>query len=181
VTFENVVLNGNGPYACPCCRFLTLSARGADEICQVCFWEDDGQDDHDADEVRGGPNGNLSLASARANFRNIGAWSDTALSHVRAPRPEEVPNSDPWFRPDAGTSQRLANEALREIGVEHALWGLELSVIAKCGGCDRILVTTEDGSTVVIHLTWARHPEPNPWPTVDYFRSIGEALQAHVH
>jgi hypothetical protein len=26
----------------------------------VCFWEDDGQDDHDADLVRGGPNGALS-------------------------------------------------------------------------------------------------------------------------
>jgi hypothetical protein len=26
------------------------------EICPVCFWEDDGQDEHDGDEVGGGPN-----------------------------------------------------------------------------------------------------------------------------
>jgi hypothetical protein len=43
---------------------LTLNERGGWEICAVCFWEDDGQDDHDADNVRGGPNGALSLTQA---------------------------------------------------------------------------------------------------------------------
>jgi Cysteine-rich CPCC len=42
----------DGPYACPCCGFLTLDERGGYDICPVCFWEDDGQDHHDAD---GGP------------------------------------------------------------------------------------------------------------------------------
>jgi Cysteine-rich CPCC len=41
-----------GAYRCPCCGFITLTERSADEICPVCFWEDDGQDDHDADEER---------------------------------------------------------------------------------------------------------------------------------
>lgn len=53
---------------CPCCRFPTLGERGAFEICPICWWEDDGQDDADADEVRGGPNRDLSLTVARANF-----------------------------------------------------------------------------------------------------------------
>ena len=44
-----------GPYSCPCCGHLTLSERGGYEICGECGWEDDGQDDHDADVVRGGP------------------------------------------------------------------------------------------------------------------------------
>ncbi|WHO76586.1 MULTISPECIES: CPCC family cysteine-rich protein [Rhizobium] len=39
----------------------------------VCFWEDDGQDDHDAELVRGGPNGPLSLVQARLNFAESGA------------------------------------------------------------------------------------------------------------
>ena len=56
-------------YACPCCLFTTLGERGGFEICPVCFWEDDGQDDHDADVVRGGPNGVLSLNAARTNPR----------------------------------------------------------------------------------------------------------------
>jgi hypothetical protein len=67
-----------GPYACPCCRSVTLPERGAFEMCPVCFWEDDGQDDHDADEVRGGPNGMLSLTQARAKFSAAGA-SDPAF------------------------------------------------------------------------------------------------------
>jgi hypothetical protein len=80
-----------GPFACPCCHFLTLQSRGAFDICQVCFWEDDGQDDHDADNVRGGPNGSLSLTTARANFLRFGAWDEMAVGNVRKPRPDEYP------------------------------------------------------------------------------------------
>jgi hypothetical protein len=57
-----------GPHACPCCHELTLDARGQFEICPVCGWEDDGQDDEDADTVRGGPNGPLSLTEARNSY-----------------------------------------------------------------------------------------------------------------
>lgn len=56
----------------------------------VCFWEDDGQGDHDADVVRGGPNYDLSLAVARENFRRIGAADPKNLPHVRAPTEEEA-------------------------------------------------------------------------------------------
>jgi hypothetical protein len=80
-------------YPCPCCGNLTLDERGRDDICQVCFWEDDGQDDHDVDEVRGGPNYELSLSEARSNFRRIGAASERVLTFVRPPRPDEVPPS----------------------------------------------------------------------------------------
>ena len=55
---------------CPCCGYLTLHERGAYEICRLCWWEDDGQDDPHAEEVRGGPNGDVSLADARRNFRS---------------------------------------------------------------------------------------------------------------
>jgi hypothetical protein len=54
---------------CPCCRYWTLTERGAFEICDECNWEDDGQDDEDADVVRGGPNGSLSLTAARELYR----------------------------------------------------------------------------------------------------------------
>jgi hypothetical protein len=57
-------------YPCPCCAQRTLPERGAYSICGVCGWEDDGQDDHDADEVRGGPNGTMSLTQARQAFRD---------------------------------------------------------------------------------------------------------------
>jgi hypothetical protein len=56
-------------------------------------WEDDGQDDHDADEVRGGPNSSLSLTQARANYRRIDAGHERDLSHVRPPTAAEYPPS----------------------------------------------------------------------------------------
>ena len=76
-------------YACPCCQTKTLLERGGYDLCKVCFWEDDGQDDHDADTVRGGPNGELSLAQARDNFASIGAYEERFLSKVRRALPEE--------------------------------------------------------------------------------------------
>ncbi|MFJ8072319.1 CPCC family cysteine-rich protein [Peribacillus sp. NPDC096447] len=53
---------------CPCCGFPTLDERGGYDICELCNWEDDGQDDLYADEVWGGPNGDYSLTEARRNF-----------------------------------------------------------------------------------------------------------------
>jgi hypothetical protein len=70
---------------------VTLDARGEFGICPVCFWEDDGQDDHDAARVRGGPNRDLSLLDGRRNFARCGASDPKDLRHVRPPRPEEHP------------------------------------------------------------------------------------------
>jgi hypothetical protein len=76
-------------FRCPCCGFKTLPERDAYEICPVCRWEDDGQDDHNADKVLGGPNGWLSLTAARSNFKNFGACDAKYSSHVRNPRADE--------------------------------------------------------------------------------------------
>ena len=61
------------------------------EICPVCFWEDDGQDDPRADEVFGGPNGSLSLSEARRNFQAFGAIDERSKQFVRTPRADEMP------------------------------------------------------------------------------------------
>jgi hypothetical protein len=85
-----------GPYSCPCCGHLTLSQRGGCEICPECRWEDDGQDNHDSDVIRGGPNGRLSLDAARADYIDGGG---TPLPH----RPRAIRDkrcnarcSSPW-------------------------------------------------------------------------------------
>jgi hypothetical protein len=77
-------------FACPCCGNCTLSGRAGYEICPVCFWEDDGQDNDDADVVRGGPNRDLSLTAARENFKRIGAADPRDLANVRPPTEEEA-------------------------------------------------------------------------------------------
>lgn len=92
MTFVNVMGDAEGgPYRCPCCGYVTLSRRGWFEICPVCFWEDDGQDDHDADLERGGPNRGLSLTEARRNFERFRASDERRRQFVRAPKPEERP------------------------------------------------------------------------------------------
>ncbi|WP_429003075.1 CPCC family cysteine-rich protein [Xanthomonas sacchari] len=62
-----------------------FAERSAFEICAVCFWEEDDQNDYDADEVAGGPNDNFSLTQARANYQQFGALRRQALPYVRAP------------------------------------------------------------------------------------------------
>jgi Cysteine-rich CPCC len=57
-----------GYWLCPCCRLPTLPSRRDFEICWLCDWEDDGQDNHNADKVLGGPNRDYSLTEARLNF-----------------------------------------------------------------------------------------------------------------
>lgn len=74
--------------ACPCCGYATLTARGLHDLCPICFWEDDGQDNADADEERGRPNP-VSLLEGRANFLRFGASVEHDRAKVRAPRPDE--------------------------------------------------------------------------------------------
>lgn len=75
---------------CPCCRCRTLAERAAFLICPVCFWEDDGQDDADANAVRGVANDDLSLTEARRNYLQYGACDPKFIPNVRPPLPEET-------------------------------------------------------------------------------------------
>lgn len=91
-TFRNIRIDPapGERHACPCCAMLTLPSRGWYEICPVCGWEDDGQDDHDAEELRGAPN-KVSLAQARRNFAEFGASEDRRRTRVRPPFQDEIP------------------------------------------------------------------------------------------
>ncbi len=64
-------------FTCPSCGFPSLRQQGAFELCAVCDWEDDGQDDEDADDILGGPNGKLSLTE----YRVATGYSLRALAH----------------------------------------------------------------------------------------------------
>src|SRR5882724_10609169 len=76
-------------YRCPCCHYKTLGERGGYDICPVCFWEDDGQDNDDAATDRVfGPN-QISLKQARENFRRFGACNKQSIQRVRLPLPAE--------------------------------------------------------------------------------------------
>jgi hypothetical protein len=54
-------------YACACCGYPGLRERDANQICTICWWEDDGRDD-DAETAQTGPGARYTLTKARANF-----------------------------------------------------------------------------------------------------------------
>ena len=54
-------------HRCPCCGCRTLRQRGRLEMCPVCAWGDAGQDEHDADTVRGGLRGSASTRPITAD------------------------------------------------------------------------------------------------------------------
>jgi hypothetical protein len=58
----------NNLFTCPSCWFPTLSERRWYEICILCNWEDDWQDDYNSSEVMWWPNWILSLDNSRINF-----------------------------------------------------------------------------------------------------------------
>lgn len=62
---EHIKVAGINLATCPSCGYPTLLERAGYEICEICNWEDDGQDDKNADEILGGPNKNLSLTTSR--------------------------------------------------------------------------------------------------------------------
>ena len=82
---ENVQIQ----FRCPCCGYKTLETAGALGLCPVCWWEDDGQEDEDAGEVRLTVNGQLSLSEAREHYAQCGASHPRFLPYVRKPHVTE--------------------------------------------------------------------------------------------
>jgi hypothetical protein len=77
-------------WPCVCCGYFTLSepTGGSDDICPVCYWQDDAVDNRDTDLL--GPN-RVRLSVARANYMRFGAHEERWVPHVRPPLREEVP------------------------------------------------------------------------------------------
>jgi hypothetical protein len=91
---------------------------------------------------------------------------------------------EPWFRPGPENASAVGREAAAEIGPGHELRGRALTVLARCGGCDEIAVSLDDGTFALIHLTWARHPEPPSWPFTERlseYTALETAMTAHQH
>ncbi|MFJ7143613.1 CPCC family cysteine-rich protein [Pseudomonas protegens] len=70
--------------ACPCCKYRTLSERGAYEICDLCHWEDDGMQVLD---VQSGPNA-MTLGQAREKFTR-------EMSHLPLDKWPHAPQENP--------------------------------------------------------------------------------------
>jgi hypothetical protein len=58
-------------------------------LCPICWWDDDGQEDSDAADVRLTVNGHLSLIEARTFYSQCGAAHPRFLPYVREPQLSE--------------------------------------------------------------------------------------------
>jgi hypothetical protein len=94
-------------YPCPCCGHLVFTdPPGSDDICLVCFWQDDLM------QLRwpqlGGATNVASLETAQRNFARFGASEERFVRDVRAPTADEpldpewrpIRESDPFESPD---------------------------------------------------------------------------------
>jgi hypothetical protein len=79
-------------YTCPCCGYKTLDEEppGTYDICEICFWEDDGVQFNDPD-FEGGANV-PSLRQAQKNFIEFGAKEFTRVKYVRKPSKSDERN-----------------------------------------------------------------------------------------
>jgi hypothetical protein len=86
-----------GPdYPCPCCGYVVFGEpAGSDDICPICFWEDDLWQLRFVDST-GGAN-RPSLVEAQRNYASFGCSEPRLLQHVRPPSTFE--QRDPEWRP----------------------------------------------------------------------------------
>ena len=95
-------------YCCPCCGSKTISERGHYHICKVCWWEDDGQDNEDADKIYGGPNYETSLTQGRYNFLMFGIYDSD--------RKDLMKLKEPTTKYERGRHFEIMGEFVVEIG-----------------------------------------------------------------
>lgn len=94
--------------SCPCCGSRTIGERGNYEICKVCWWEDDGQDNESADKVYGGPNYGISLTQGRYNFLTFGLYDPE--------RKDLMKNKEPISKYERGREFEIIGEFVIEKG-----------------------------------------------------------------
>jgi hypothetical protein len=83
-------------YPCPCCGFLEFKEPpGSDDICPICFWQDDEISLRYPVIAVGGPN-KVSLFEAQKNFAARGVSEPRFRARVRAPTAAD--RRDPGWR-----------------------------------------------------------------------------------
>ena len=76
-------------FRCPCCGYRTLKRAGVMELCPVCWWEDDGQEDADATEVRLTVNGDAEPARGTDALSGVRRRAPPVFASRRRPEASE--------------------------------------------------------------------------------------------
>ena len=89
---------------------------------------------------------------------------------------EDVRWQEPWFPvTDPRDRPGLEGELRREVGPNHLLAGVEVTLVARRRNADDALFVTEDGRFAEVHLTWRAVTESDPsFPATTVYRSLHE-------
>lgn len=79
-------------YTCPCCGYKTLDSEHEQDICPICYWEDDIMQFLDPDFEDG--SNEISLRQAQKNFIEFGASQREMLTYTRKPYNLDVKDKD---------------------------------------------------------------------------------------
>lgn len=94
------------------------------------------------------------------------------MPHVENWPSEELPGG--WVELNDRESGSFKRELKKEIARKHPLFGRGLTPVAKCRGCDEILVDiTNELTWALVHVTWRRALEKAPSPVTTV---LGQAL-----
>jgi hypothetical protein len=97
---------------------------------------------------------------------------------------------DPWWYlrgvDEAAQSVRrgLVEELRCELGEDHPLYGKAVDVVARCEGCDDVLVELAGGDLAMTRLTWSGRPERAPAARAEMLGSPSVAvwrIRRHQH
>lgn len=81
-------MESNKKYTCPSCGYKVFEEPvGSDDICPICFWQDDSIDLEAMYEPMG-PN-HVSLEQAQKNYQKFGASEKHFVGNVHRPKDEE--------------------------------------------------------------------------------------------
>ncbi|MBK5480864.1 hypothetical protein JFV29_02750 [Peribacillus sp. TH16] len=80
-------------FTCPCCGYKTLNEEPPDtyEICEICFWEDDGYQYKYPDEDDAN---NISFREAQQNFIKLGVSEGAFSKNVRKPKRSDIKDNN---------------------------------------------------------------------------------------
>jgi hypothetical protein len=149
----------------------------------ITTWHASYEPDADGLSYRDWLTSTLNALQADPRARRIEAGRLVAVGHRQDLRCPENQDGD-LDRPEPQLAAALAAEAQAEIGPHHELAGRQLTAVVKCGGCNEVIFAIDDGTFAQVHLTWARHPEPEPQPAtrrLGSFAALAAAISNHQH
>lgn len=117
---------------------------------------------------------------ARSPLGDFVSWHYALVDEYKDWKLGPIP--DGWTILDETARRTVKSELKREVKRRHPLFGLTLTPVGTCNGCDDTLVFVEDQRRwALVHLTYAGRSERPPWPITRLFEADLPATAMKEH